>query len=390
MESLVKSLLGKGQEHVYETMQTMIEDAEKARSMEIELQESKMMLENLKDVNEQNKKKVRDLKDDLDYERGINEELVDELKGKDDEIDHLKKCVKNRDDISTSLDDMFKEKLDEIRNLRENCDSLAKQVGKEIIIEKKLEIQNKVIHELKSNLKEAKDTKRAEPIEDIEKLLLDIKHLEEENQAKVKQLEDFQNENEIIKEKLCSLEERNNALADDGIFLSEELSLESNIVSTFECKICKKGFATKDHMKTHARIEHKETAKKLMEVKADQLKAQIDLQKLSLTENLLQLNVTESAEENMCNCKGKCKIIHKIYNWRVKFGHKLHSKFLNLNVLEKKAEVEKEPSQFQCKNCDKSFGNTDELKKHSKTLHCIETSFANPWGLNFLTVRRLQ
>ena len=40
----MKSLLGKGQEHVYETMQTMIEDAEKARSMEIELQESKMML----------------------------------------------------------------------------------------------------------------------------------------------------------------------------------------------------------------------------------------------------------------------------------------------------------------------------------------------------------
>jgi gas vesicle protein len=116
MESLVKSLLGKGQEHVYETMQTMIEDAEKARSMEIELHESKMLLENLKDANEQNKKKIRDLKDDLDYERGINEELVDELKGKDDEIDHLKKCVKNRDDISTSLDDMFKEKLDEIRN----------------------------------------------------------------------------------------------------------------------------------------------------------------------------------------------------------------------------------------------------------------------------------
>ena len=197
MESLVKSLLGKGQEHVYEKMQTLIEDAEKARSMEIELQESKMMLENLKDENEQNKKKVRDLKDDLDYERGINEELVNELKEKDDENDHLKKCVKNRDDISTSLDDMFKEKLDEIRNLRENCHSLAKQVGKEIMLEKKLEMQNKVIHELKSNLKEAKDTGRAGPIEDIEKLLLDIEQLEKENELKVKQLDDFQMENEI-------------------------------------------------------------------------------------------------------------------------------------------------------------------------------------------------
>ena len=93
------------------------------------------LLENIKDENEQNKKKVRDLKDDLYYERGINEELVNEVKEKDDENDHLKKYVKNRDDISTSLDDMFKEKLDEIRNLRENCHSLAKQVGKEIMLE---------------------------------------------------------------------------------------------------------------------------------------------------------------------------------------------------------------------------------------------------------------
>ena len=244
----MKSLLGKGQEHVYETMQTMIEDAEKARSMEIELQESKMMLENLKDVNEQNKKKVRDLKDDLDYERGINEELVDELKGKDDEIDHLKKCVKNRDDISTSLDDMFKEKLDEIRNLRENCDSLAKQVGKEIIIEKKLEIQNKVIHELKSNLKEAKDTKRAEPIEEIEKLLLDIKHLEEENQAKVKQLEDFQMENQMMKDNHLFLEAkhieliRNVKKSDEAIYVGEELTM---LAKTFDCQNCAKVFLTR-------------------------------------------------------------------------------------------------------------------------------------------------
>ena len=51
MESLVKSLLGKGQEHVYETMQTLVEDAEKVKCMEIEIQESKIMLENLKDEN---------------------------------------------------------------------------------------------------------------------------------------------------------------------------------------------------------------------------------------------------------------------------------------------------------------------------------------------------
>ena len=129
MESLVKSLLGKGQEHVYETMQTIIEDAEKVKSIEFDLKEVEILLEKVKDENEQNKKKIRDLKDDLHYQRDMNEELVNELKEKDEENEHLKKCVKNRDDITSSLDDMFKEKIDEISNLRENCDSLAKQVG---------------------------------------------------------------------------------------------------------------------------------------------------------------------------------------------------------------------------------------------------------------------
>ena len=96
MESLVKSLLGKDQEHVYETMQNMIADAEKVKNIEFELKEVQILLEKVKDENEQNKKKVSDLKDDLHYERGINEELVDELKEKDLENEHLKNCVKNR------------------------------------------------------------------------------------------------------------------------------------------------------------------------------------------------------------------------------------------------------------------------------------------------------
>ena len=129
MESLVKSLLGKGQDHVYETMQNLIEDAEKVKTIEFDLKEVQIMLEKVKDENE----------------RDINEELFSELKEKDEEIEHLKKYVKNRDDITNRLDDMFKEKLDKISNLRENCESLAKQVGKELILENKLEIQNKII-----------------------------------------------------------------------------------------------------------------------------------------------------------------------------------------------------------------------------------------------------
>ena len=83
MESLVKSLLGKGQEHVYAAMQTMIENAEKAENMEIELEEVKLILNHVQDENELNKKKIKDLKNDVDNVKDTNEELVDELERKE-------------------------------------------------------------------------------------------------------------------------------------------------------------------------------------------------------------------------------------------------------------------------------------------------------------------
>ena len=105
--------------------------------------------------------------------------------------------------------------MDEIRNLGENCDSLSKQVGKELLLENKLEIQNKIIVALKIDLKEANDATRIETIYDIEKLMSDIGHLEKENEVKAKQLEEIKNENEMIKEKLCSLQARNNELVNN-------------------------------------------------------------------------------------------------------------------------------------------------------------------------------
>ena len=96
-------MLGKGQEHVYATMQTLIENAEMAENMGIELEEVKLILNHVQDENEENKKKIRDLKNDIQNVKDTNEELVDELDKKEDEIRHLKNCVKNRDDMADGL-----------------------------------------------------------------------------------------------------------------------------------------------------------------------------------------------------------------------------------------------------------------------------------------------
>ena len=48
MESLVKSLMGKGQEHVYKTMENLIKDAEKVENIEFDLKEGQILLEKSK------------------------------------------------------------------------------------------------------------------------------------------------------------------------------------------------------------------------------------------------------------------------------------------------------------------------------------------------------
>ena len=99
-----------------------------------------------------------------------------------------------------------------------------------------------------------------------------------------------------------------------------------------------------------------------MKVKVDQLKAQIDLQKSNLTENLLQLH----ARKQMCYCKGKCNIIHNIYNWRIKVGHKLHSKLLKMKEQGLKENSEAVNLNFlSCDALGLNFLSESQLRKHT-------------------------
>ena len=75
------------------------------------------------------------MKENLQNERDINEQLEDEIKSKDEEIDHLKKCVKNKDEVANNLEGIFRDKTNEIEQLKDHCETLALQVGKELILE---------------------------------------------------------------------------------------------------------------------------------------------------------------------------------------------------------------------------------------------------------------
>ena len=53
MESLVQSLLGKGQEQVFDTMKALVEDACRVNDMEIDVKDLSLKFERLEDENQQ-------------------------------------------------------------------------------------------------------------------------------------------------------------------------------------------------------------------------------------------------------------------------------------------------------------------------------------------------
>ena len=163
----------------------------------------------------------------------------------------MKTCVKNRDETTNKLDDVFKERTSEIDLLRNNCESLAKQVGKELVLEQKVDIQNKVIKELKQNLANAEESSKDDSKNEIEKLVHDISNLELENEKKVKMLKDVHEEKKTLEEKLegFALMERN---LNENNSLEQELSLAEK----FKCTVCDDKFATRNEMKVHIKNIH--------------------------------------------------------------------------------------------------------------------------------------
>ena len=118
------------------------------RERETQIKELEEALEQLGDQNEEKDHEIYKSKEDIKNEKKVNEEMEEELERRDVETKSLHNCVKNRDDIINSLYEVIKEHINEINDLRGNCESLARTAGKEIILEKKLETANEVIKDL--------------------------------------------------------------------------------------------------------------------------------------------------------------------------------------------------------------------------------------------------
>ena len=291
-------------------------------------------LESLEEENLQKDKHIKDLKADLKHHKDVTEDMEQEINKRDDVINALQYGIDGKIKVIHDLVQIRKE------NEEEN-----------IHMEKKLKIQENVIKELSEKVKCETNDEIIEMTGERDKLLMEVKHLEQENEEKLKTLETIEIENMVLKDKL------------DKNDKAEEMDeLESHFGRIFECKECVKTFGSRGNLKTHKRNAHgKENAMHVMQLRLHEMDKRLSDQKFNLTLKIYKLKEVEFIKKETCKCIGWCGISHQKHSWKKSPIKELYSKFQKLT------KVSNADESHSCSICEINFTNEIELKKHMKT-----------------------
>ena len=318
------------------------------RAKDVEIKSLESNLEKYEDKANQNEKEIKDLKSEQNNEREINDEMEKDLDKKDELIKHLEIELTSKEKTIDDLEVFVRERVDEINHLRENNVSLGEQIAEGIKMEKKIEIQSKVIKELKEASKNNKEInhicKEKGLLEEMENLRQEIEKLENDTKEKETFLENVRRDNAELELKLNILEEENKLLeskTEDSILkgkqnnltLKDELShcINSSNVNWFKCEECEKSFDTRNDLKRHKKKTHENVdAMKEWKMKVYEMEGKLSEQKFSLVTDIYNLKEKESKENQICKCRGVCNINHLKQNWKMSHSSEIFSKFKDL------------------------------------------------------------
>ena len=205
-------MLGKGEGHVLETLQSLIKKGEKCDAFEEEIDDIKSDLEISKEENYYLKNKLetkRDIIDDMEIElEKYENKLKDALK----KIDIQNKELEIKEMDLEAFEVFVKKQVDEINILADNNQSMVKQISENIMMEKCIDIQNGVIKELQGRLKfeNSESDEKAELTTEVDKLILENEQLQRENEEKAKCIKSVEKEKEVLEDKLNEEQEKRN------------------------------------------------------------------------------------------------------------------------------------------------------------------------------------
>ena len=343
------SLVGKDQETITNAIKDLAENAEKVKLQELEITY-------LHDKVDEHKEEVHYLKNKLNMKRDIIDDLEHEMEKKDIQIDSINEDLRVKDKELNEFEKHLSKQIQEINILNDNNQSMVTQISENVLMEKKLEIQSKVIKGLQERI--AIEEKKTGTKEDANLKLLseEIKELINKNDEKEKLLETLTLEKEELDAKFSKLE------AEKMVTPVEEFDLER--LDYFKCEECGDVFANKADLRVHKQHIHEMSRwrSKLVEVNTE-----LSTKKFNLMSDLFKLKQQEIAPHASCNCKGSCKIRHKICNWRKSQSDELKTK---MEIV----DIESDPDETRikvtkCDSCGQMFSNPNHFIHHMETNH---------------------
>ena len=350
----LSSLVGKDEETIVEAIKEMAENVEK-------VQVQAKLIEELNNRLEDNKEEIHYMRRKVDQKYDIIEDVENELDKMEHKYEDAKKQLELKEKDLNALEMLISEQVEEINILRDNNQSMVSQIGENIRMEKKMKVQEAVIKELSEKVKCETNDEIIEMTGERDKLLLEVKHLEQENEEKLKTLETIEIENLVLKDKLHKNDEA-----------QEVDELESHFGRIFKCKECVKTFGSRGNLETHKRNVHrKENAMHLMQLRLHEMDKRLSDQKFNLTLKIYKLKEVEFIEKETCKCIGWCGINHQKHSWKKSPSKELYS------IFQKLTKVSSADESHSCNICEIDFTNVIELKKHMKThenLNIIKTN----------------
>ena len=121
------------------------------------------------------------------------EDLEHDLDRNEEKFKETKKELSLTEEKLNALENLVAEQVEEINILRDNNQSMISQISENVMMEKKINVQNAVVKELKDKVKEKNEFKNEE--KEFMKLVDDIEHLKGVNEEKEIQLENISKEN---------------------------------------------------------------------------------------------------------------------------------------------------------------------------------------------------
>ena len=171
------SLVGKDQDTIVDAIKDLAENAEKVKAQEVEIKE-------LYDKLDENKEEIHYLANKLDQKYDVIDDMENELDQIEKKLKETKKNLESKETDLNKLEVLIHEQVEEINILRDNNQSMVRQIADNIRMEKKIGVQDDVIKELKEKVNNVNDMKTDEDIKERNRLFKEVESLKKENEDK--------------------------------------------------------------------------------------------------------------------------------------------------------------------------------------------------------------